>query len=174
MDLSQALLKKKIVSSKQLAELQEEGAKSARPLEEILVEKKIIPEEDLFKLKSEVLDIPFREQIAEDTPLEVLALIPKESVEFYKMVPLSVDRDKRKLEVGMVYPENAQAQEALKFLARQNKFSPNIFLISHSNFQKYLNKYLASEKEVTDVLADLEGELKDEAGVGGDRQNLER
>ncbi|MDD5146255.1 MAG: GspE/PulE family protein [Candidatus Pacebacteria bacterium] len=174
MDLSQALIKKKIISSKQLAELQEEGVKSARPLEEILIEKKIIPEEDLFKLKSEVLDIPLKDQIAEDTPLEVLALIPKESVEFYKMVPLSVDRDKRKIEVGMVYPENAEAQEALKFLARQNKFSPSIFLISQSNFQKYLNKYLASEKEVENVLADLEGELKDEAGVGGDRQNLER
>jgi type II secretory ATPase GspE/PulE/Tfp pilus assembly ATPase PilB-like protein len=62
----------------------------------------------------------------------------------------------------MVYPENTQAQEALKFLVRQNQYSLSVFLIPLSIFQKYLRRYQAPEKEVESALAGLEGEMVDD------------
>ncbi|MCX6790572.1 MAG: ATPase, T2SS/T4P/T4SS family, partial [Candidatus Gribaldobacteria bacterium] len=172
MDLRQVLLKKKIILAKQLSELEDEAVKTSQSLEEILIDKKIIPEADLFKLKSEALSFVLKEEIAEEVSVDLLALIPQESAEFYRMVPLSADREKRILEVGMIYPENIQAQEALKFLARQNKFSPIVFLISPTTFQKYLNKYEATAREVENVLAGLE-DASGNPDEGGKRK-LER
>ena len=76
------------------------------------------------------------------------------------MIPLSLKGDI--LEVGMVFPENTQAQEAIKFLARQNKFTPKIFLITFSDFKKYMGKYQAPEKEMEKALEVLNKEIEKE------------
>ena len=65
--------------------------------------------------------------------------IPEESARHYKMIPLI--KDENKLEIGMVFPEDLKAREALDFLARQNKFTYKVFLISLSNFNTLLRKY---------------------------------
>jgi type II secretory ATPase GspE/PulE/Tfp pilus assembly ATPase PilB-like protein len=162
MDLAQFLVKKNVLTSQQLTELSEEMIKSAKTLEELILEKKALEESELFKLKSEAVQVPLKETLSDDVPYEILTIIPQESAEFYKMAPLSADKTTRVLEVGMVYPENTQAQEALKFLVRQNQYSLSVFLIPLSIFQKYLRRYQAPEKEVESALAGLEGEMVDD------------
>jgi type IV pilus assembly protein PilB len=74
------------------------------------------------------------------------------------MIPLA--KKDNLLEVGMVYPEDATAQEALKFLARQSKFSYQVSLITPSTFEKILKQYRTLSREVTRALGELEEELK--------------
>ena len=130
MDLIQYLIKKNILKKDQSTRLRNESRKTGLSIEELILRERIINEEQLFKLKSEVFKVSLKKILVERISSEVLSVIPRESAEFYKMIPLILRREGKILEVGMVFPENPQAQEALKFLARQQKLTTKVFLIT--------------------------------------------
>ncbi|MFH0792077.1 MAG: GspE/PulE family protein [bacterium] len=155
----QQLLKKSIIEKENASALEFEVKSSGKKEEELLLEKGIVPENLIFGLKSENLNILLKEVEAEEVPLRVLELIPQESARYYKMVPLAKNGDT--LDVGMIYPEDIKAQEALKFLARRNKFSYKVYLITITSFNGLIRQYQTLKKEVGRALADLEDELKE-------------
>ena len=128
--------------------------------EELILEKKILSENTLFQLKSKLTGTPLQKALPEKIPSEILNIIPRESAEYYKIIPLLLRKKEEVLEVGMVYPDDSKAVEALKFLTRQQKLHPKIFLITFSDFRKYLEQYQAPEKEVEKALERLEEEIR--------------
>jgi len=164
MSLVQQLVKKGILEKQKAVALEYEIKTSGRREEEAILEKRIVSEDFLFGMKSETLKIPLKVVSSQDVLLKVLETIPEESAKYYQMIPLA-KKDNR-LEIGMVYPEDLKAREALEFLARQSKFSYRIFLITLSNFNELLRKYRTLRKEVTRALEELETELKKEERVG--------
>ena len=156
--LVQILLKKGLIDKDKAQDLESEIKKSGRKEDEIILEKGILPESVLFGAKSEELKIPLKEIRDGEVSLEVLKLIPEETAQFYQMIPLIKKDDT--VEIGMVYPEDLKAQEALKFLARQGNFSPEIFLITPSLLNNLLKQYRTMGGEVTEALEELESELK--------------
>lgn len=156
--LIQQLVKKGILERNKATNLEYEVKTSNKREEEVILEQNITSEDFLFNLKSEILKIPVKKITPEEIPLKVLELIPEESAHYYQLIPLSV-RDKI-VEIGMVYPEDLKAQEALKFLARQGKFEYRVFLITPKNFIGLLKQYKTLKKEVTKALEELETELK--------------
>jgi len=89
-----------------------------------------------------------------------LELVPQESAKYYKFLPLA--KENKVLEIGMVYPEDLKAEEALKFLSRQGRFTYKTFLITLSTFNSLLKQYRTLRKEVKKALEELETELKAE------------
>jgi len=160
MTLLQQLVKKGILEKEKAASLDFEIKSSGKKEEEVILEKGIVPENFLFDLKSENLKIPLKEVVASEIPLKILELIPEESARYYKIVPLA-KRDNF-LEIGMVSPEDLKAQEALKFLARQGKFSYKVFLITLTSFNNLLKQYRTLKREVSRALEELETELREE------------
>ena len=170
MTLTQYLIKKGVVDKKQAAGLEYDVKVSGRKEEEVIIERGIIPEDLVFEMKGENLKVPVRKVSAGDVPLEILELIPQESAKYYSMIPLS--QKEKTLEVGMVYPEDLRAQEALKFLSRQGEFNYRVVLISLTTFDNILKQYKTLKKEVTMALEELETELKSEDGT--QRQPLKK
>ena len=170
MDLINELLKRKVIDKKKAEELREK-----KDIEETLLKERVISEKELFKLKSQILKIPFKEEISGEISYEILKLIPKESASYYKIIPLSKSKE-GVLEIGTPYPENIEAQEALKFLARQQKISYKICLITLSDFKKYLEKYKVPEREMEQLLERLKTEtVKAEAEIGAvSKEKFER
>jgi type IV pilus assembly protein PilB len=158
MTLVQQLLKKNIIDKEKATSLEFEIKSSGRKEEEVVLEKKILPEKSLFELKSENLKIPLREVSPEDVPLKILEIIPEESAKYYQMIPIGRKNDT--LEVGMVYPEDLRAQEALKFLTRQEKVNYQVFLITPTTLDNLLKQYRTLKKEVSKALEELEEEIK--------------
>ncbi|PIR91488.1 hypothetical protein COX74_00940 [bacterium (Candidatus Gribaldobacteria) CG_4_10_14_0_2_um_filter_41_16] len=158
MDIYQFLIKKKFFTKEEAIIWQKEVTEKGKTLEELMMAKDAAKEAEFFRWKAEALGVPLRKSLPEDIPHEVLSIIPRESADFYKITPLSVERNNNILAVGMVYPENQQTQEALKFLARQQKLSPQIYLITLSDFKKIFGKYQTAEKEVKQALATLKEE----------------
>jgi len=158
MDLIQELIKRKIIDKRAGAQLKMEAKGSNKAIEEIILKEEILSEQTLFKLKSQLLKIPLKQVVPEKISPEVLELISKESAQYYKMVPLK--KEKNSFEVGVVYPEDSQAQEALKFLTRQSKLSYNSFLITLSDFKKCLERYRVPQQEMEKALERLESEIK--------------
>jgi len=156
----QQLVKKGILDKEKAASLEFEVKESGKREEELLIEKGIVTEEFLFNLKSENLKIPLKEVAVEEVSLETLELIPEETAKYYKMIPLA--KKDIELQVGMVYPEDLKAQEALKFLSRQGSFTYQVFLITPTIFNNLLKQYRTLKKEVGIALEELKTELKEE------------
>lgn len=161
MTLIQQLVKKGILEKEKALSLEFALKNSNKKEEEMILERGLASESFLFDLKSENLKIPLREISPEEVPLKVLELIPEESARYYKMVALARKED-GSLEVGMVYPEDLKAQEALKFLARRDKFTYRLFLITITVFNNLLRQYRTLKREVGRALEELETELKEE------------
>ena len=158
MSLIQLLLKKGSISKEQAVSLEYEVKTSKKREEEVILAKRLVTEDFLFGLKSESLKIPFKIMSPEDVKLKAMETIPEESAKYYKMIPLA--KEENHLEIGMVYPEDLKAREALDFLARQNNFTYKVFLVSLSNFIGLLKKYRSLKKEVSRALEELETEIE--------------
>jgi type IV pilus assembly protein PilB len=152
------LLKNGILDKKTITSLKKELKTSKQTIEELILEKNIVQEGELFKIKSENLNIPLQENISLDISSAILEFIPRDSAEHYKMIPLG--KKDNTLEVGMVYPENLKAQEALNFLARQRNFNYSVKLITISAFYAFLKKYRTLGGEVKVALQELEQQLQ--------------
>ncbi len=158
MDIYQFLVKKKFFTKEEAAQLKEEVVQTGKTLEDLLAAQGALREAEFFRWKGEALGIPFRKDLPEDISHDILSIIPRESADFYKIMPLGI-QSSNVLEVGMVYPENPQAQEALKFLVRQQKLASRVYLITLSDFKKNFGKYQAVEKEVKQALESLEKDI---------------
>jgi type IV pilus assembly protein PilB len=158
MTLLRQLVDKGIIEKEKAVSLHLEIKQSGKKEEEVLLKSKLISEQDLFNLKSQFLKIPIKEVLIEEILLPILESIPEETAKYYQMVPLS--KKGNFLEIGMPYPEDLKAQEALKFLAQQNKFNYEIFLITPATFNKLLKQYRTLKKEVTTALKELEKGLE--------------
>lgn len=158
MSLIQELVKRGILEKKRAAELENEIKTIGKREEEFILAEKLVSEEVLFSIKEESLKIPLRKVNPEDVPLEILELIPEETARLYYMIPL--EKRENILEVGMVYPEDLAAQEALRFLAREKNLQTEIFLITPTNFENLLVQYRTLKREVGRAIEELEEQLK--------------
>lgn len=170
MTILQQLVKEGFLTNEKATALKFEIKESGKKEEEIILQKGIVPEEVLFSLKSKNLKIPLREVNPGDVSLNVLELIPEETARNYQMIPLA--KKEKILEIGMVYPEDLKAQEALNFLSRLGKVEFDIFLITPTTFNNFLKRYRDLKKEVGRALEELETENK--AVKSGEQQRSKR
>jgi type IV pilus assembly protein PilB len=161
MSFLQFLVHENKLTLKQAEKIGEEQAKSGLRLEEIVLRDKLLPEGELFELKSRFSEYPLEQKAPEGIDSRILNLIPFETAQQYQIVALA--QDGKKMKVGMVYPEDLQAQEALRFLSRQHGFQLEIVLIPLSVFKHLLNYYQTAEREVKEALSSLEEELEKES-----------
>jgi type IV pilus assembly protein PilB len=152
------LVKRGILKKEEEQKLKREIETLGKREEEVILDKKILSEEELFSLKSEILKIPLKKFEPKEISPEVLKEIPEETAEFYKIVPIS--KRGKILEVGMVYPEDLDAIEAIKFLARKKDLEIRTFLITLSNFKRAMEEYRVKREEIEKTLEELEKELK--------------
>ncbi len=154
--LIKQLYKEGVIDKSKRKSLGLEKKRTGKKEEQIILEKKVVPEDFLFKLKSKLLKISLRDIVPEEIPLEVLELIPESSALSYKMIPLS--KKDSTVEIGMVYPEDARPKEALRFIARQGKFDYKIYLITLTDFQDLIGQYRTLKRETKRALEAMEEE----------------
>jgi len=133
MGIIQELAKKGKIEKSKVAGLEYEAKNSGIKEEELILEKRVVPEDFLFTLKSEMFKVPLKYASPDGASLKILETIPEESARHYRMV--SFAKTGEVLEIGMVYPEDIKAREALEFLSRQMNFTYKVFLITVTNFE---------------------------------------
>ena len=161
MSLLNQLAQKGLIKDKEkIASLEYQIKESGKREEDVILKEKLVSETILYGLKSENLNVPLREITADQVTLDILGLIPEETAKHYQMIPLS--KEDEVLEVGLVYPDDLKAQEALKFLARQGNFAYKVSLITPTTLNLLLKQYRDLKKEVGLALEELETELQTE------------
>jgi len=100
------------VSSKDIEKAEKEAKKTNQKLEKILLDKKIVSEEELIKLKAYILGIPFVDLKKEVIPKEILYIIPEPLAKKHNIVAFR--KRGNELEVAMLDPEDLQTIEFIK------------------------------------------------------------
>jgi len=156
-EILRELINRNIIDRKKAAELQIEARTSEKRLEELLIEKNLVSEEELFSIKAKILNIPYLKVDREEIDEKLLDIFPKETAEHYKIVPLK--KIGEKIQIGAVFPEDFQVKEVLKFLEKQKKLSFDVVLISLSNFKELLKEYEEAKKELVKVVETIKKEV---------------
>ncbi len=159
MKLIQELQNQKIISEQRANELQIEVTKTNKTEEEVILQNKIVNEETLFTLKSKLVKVPLSKPVIHEIPLDVLELISEEAAVNYKMAPLF--KKNNVVGVGMVYPENILAQNALRFLSQKENFTYEIYLITFSDLDNILKQHSNLKRETKKALEQLSKEKSD-------------
>lgn len=149
------LVGKAILNLKEAGEIRKEAKEKSASIEDVLYVHGI-SETDVAEAKAELSGYPVRYLKGERIPVEVLKDIPEESARYYRMVPLG-KRDGT-FEVGMLYPEDMAAQEAVKFISSRINLPVRIFVITQSDFQSVLKEYKSLSGEITRALGVFEKE----------------
>jgi len=165
MKLLQELFAQGLISESDVTAFGKRAKDSGKTEEDIILEKKIVPEDYLFELKSKVLGIPLKKIKPEDVLPDVLELMPEEASLNYKMTPLSIKQEGKftLVQIGMAYPEDISAQNALRFLASQENFSYQVYLITFSNLADILSQRKNISAETKKALEELATREKGEA-----------
>lgn len=117
----------------------QEAALARRPVDELIYEQRLVDEEKLAMTKGKLLNVPYRKIDPQEISDETLKLFPEETVRNYKVIPISINDNL--LVAGMINPDNVQAQEALKFIAKERRLNVGAYIVTPSLWEIVLRRY---------------------------------
>lgn len=127
----------------------EEAEKQNLPLENYLIDKKIVDEEKIYKSAAEKIGIPYVNLSDKEITPAVLNLLPVQFAETHNIV--AFERSPQEIQLAMSDPEDIQT---IEFIRRKTGLTPVISLSSPKNIKDGLRKYhaaLAEEKFIVQL-----------------------
>lgn len=163
MSFGEILIKNNVIDNDLLIKAKDEASKQSLSLEEVLL-KYGVNEDSITEAKSEAFGIPIR-KISETTqiPFDILKNIPEESAMHYKFAPLGITDGV--MEVGVLNPDDQEAQEAMQFLSTKLNIPFKVFLLSTTDLNKILGNYQSLGGEATKVLGELESAISEQKNL---------
>jgi len=147
------LVKKGILDKEAARKILKIADVSGRSAEELLYEERAADEEEVAKVKSGFLNIPYKKVDPEFIPDELIKLIPYETSRTYKFIPIEKKDDM--LVIGMLNPQDERAQNALKFIAQRERLSLGVYLVLPSVLRGVWKRYVPYEGEIQTALKEL-------------------
>lgn len=135
-DVEETLVADKLVTQKQLDELKEKAKRDKTPLFGLLVEEKILSNEQLTKTIAHVTKVPYVNLSTARISPETLALLPQEVAERYMAVPLG--EMQHRLVVAMLDADNVQAVD---FLSNKIGRPLKVYAASEEGVRQVLKQY---------------------------------
>src|SRR3989338_2814058 len=123
-------------------------------LNDLILSRKLLDEEELAKAKAAFYYIPYANLRKNILTVEVLALIPQESMNFYNIAPFEL-KD-RVLKVAITDPSNLAALEALEFLGQKQNLQVQLYLASATSIDTAMGKKKNLKRVVGQALEDIE------------------
>ncbi|HUC02150.1 MAG TPA: ATPase, T2SS/T4P/T4SS family [Candidatus Paceibacterota bacterium] len=145
-ELIQQLQSRGLINESVATRLKRDAIVSGDPPETIIGRERLVPDEQMVALKSELLKVPYKKIDPTMLNDQLMGLIPEETARTYQLVPISLQDGL--LVIGMLHPDDVKAQDAIKFIARQNHINLGVYLISYGDLQAVLRKYSPYRTEI--------------------------
>ena len=134
-------------------------------MQEAIIEQKVLSEEDLTKLISDYIGVPFVRIEPKDIPEEVLKRIPEHIARQYNVV-LFEKNDDESLSLAMEDPDDVQA---LNFIQKEIGYNTKVFLATRSNILECLDNYRGNiDAELDEVIAVQKDASADDQNISQD------
>jgi type IV pilus assembly protein PilB len=138
-----------VATKEQVDVLKEEGARSRRPLQSLVIQNGLITEKDLVKAYADYAQIPFIEIDPRDIPQDVLNRIPERIARQYNAVLFQVDEDGT-MHLAMDDPDDVQA---VNFIQKHIGENIKLYIATRNNILTCLENYRGDvNKELNQVI----------------------
>lgn len=151
--LFQELVKKNLLSQEDSEKILRDAQFAKKSAEDLLGERHLVDELEIAKTKSQILGVPYKKFNLEEISDELFKIIPENISRTYKVLPLQKSREL--LVVGMLRPDDVKAQEALKFIAKQQRTSLGVYLITPSDLEYIWRRYSPYQNEIQAAIKSL-------------------
>jgi len=146
-----------LISKKDINDSLKKAQESDRRLEEIILEKKLISQEDLSKLKAYILGIPFIDLKDSEIDSDVLKIIPEPMARQYNAV--AFDKQGDQLKIAMLDPNDLQF---LDFIGKKTGLKIVPCFTDEDSIKKALQFFQKSLKaEFGDIVKEVGGDDQD-------------
>lgn len=138
-DFFDELVKRGIITKEVSEKTLVKASSSSRLPEEVLYDEKLAEEDVLSKIKSEMTGAPVKRIDPGKITDDILGLIPRHTARSFRMIP--IEKKDQMLVVGMFRPYDSQAQEALRFVAKQQRVNLGVYIITYSDLNNVWKRY---------------------------------
>ena len=151
-----------VATKEQVSSLKEEGARSRRLLQDIVIQNGLMTEKSLAQAFANYAQIPFIEIDPRDIPQEVLNKIPERIARQYNAVLFKVDEDGTQ-HLAMDDPDDVQA---VSFIQKEIGENTKIYIATRNNILSCLENYRGDVNKELNQVIDVQRE------DGGENQNV--
>jgi len=151
--LFQELVKRNLLPKEDSEKILRDARLSKKSAEDLLYDHHLIDEVEVAKVKSQIIGVPYKKFNLSEISDELLKLIPENTSRNYKVFPLQ--KTKEMLVIGMLRPDDTKAQEALKFIAKQQRINLGVYLITPSDLEYIWQRYSPYENEIQAAVKSL-------------------
>ena len=154
--IKQLLIEQKLITTQDLENAQKESSEQKLPILTLLVRDAKVTTEQLTKLTSEVLGLPYVNLVASKISPSVLNLLPIEVAERFMAVPLG--EMQHRLAVAMIDPNNVQAVD---FIANKIGKAVKVYMASEEGIRHVLDMYNTDlQKGVSEAITSTSSEFE--------------
>lgn len=143
-----------ITTKEQISALKEEGARSRRPLQSLVVQNGLMNEKSLVQAFAKYVQIPFIEIEPHDIPLEALNKIPERIARQYNAVLFRVDPSGL-MHLAMDDPDDVQA---VNFIEKQIGENIKLYIATRGNILACLENYRGDVNQELNQVIDVQRE----------------
>jgi type IV pilus assembly protein PilB len=140
------------VTAEQIKALKEEGSRSRRPLQDLVIQNGIMDENALTKAFGDYIQIPFIELDPRDIPSSVLSKIPERIARQYNAVLFKIDKDGT-MYLAMDDPDDVQA---VNFIQKQIGENIKIYIATRNNILSCLENYRGDVNQELSQVIDIQ------------------
>ena len=148
---------KGLLSEEQIAHIQDRSKADKISVAEVIRSERIIPDENFAKLYAEFFDVPYIDLRSTKINPSAMVDISRKAAETYRF--LAFDIKGTSLLVAMESPDDFQAQEAVRFIAKRKGLASEIFLASSGAIDEALRGAGVVEEEIGGALEEFSQEL---------------
>ena len=148
------LIENKVVTDEQLAPLKEEAIRITEQLQDVVLSSHTIDEPALTKLYAKYIDVPYVEIEPKDIPTETLSRIPERIARQYNAVIFKIDEDGR-IHLAMDDPDDIQA---ISFIEKEIGTNVKIYIAAHDNILQCLENYRGDVNEELNQVINIQRE----------------
>ena len=153
-ELLQQLQARNVVTVAVANRVRRDSLVGGESIESILWRERSVPDETIAQFKADILKVPYKKFDPAAVDTKLFEMLPEETARTYETVPISLSDNL--FVVGMLHPDDPQAQEALKFIARKNHVNLGVYLISYGDWEAMMRRYSPYRSEISKAIAALD------------------
>jgi type IV pilus assembly protein PilB len=170
--LEELLVARGLLTSEQLQTAQRRATQEGSPLEAVIREERLVFPEALAQVRAEVLGVPYIDLVSVKRNPEAMRDISRQAAATYRF--FAFDERDRKLLVAMEAPDDFQALQAVRFIARKRGLELELYLGSQEGIDKVLGMTAEIQAEIGGALKEFSRELESAAVKGKKEQEIEQ
>ena len=134
------LLEKKVINEEQFEKIKLENINTGKSFEEIIKAHNFVSEEELTRAKAETINVPFVKLSETSVSPQALSLLPEVVAKHYLVLPTTFDKPTNVLSVAMANPLDF---EAIDFVEKKSGCKIKPFLAVESEIASFIDKRYA-------------------------------